>query len=118
MKPNKDKAYLLHIIESCDLVAQHARLLPDPNLQWFEHPTVRDATLRTLQTMTESCQRLSSGAKSRSAEIPWEKITAFRNVLVHEYLGNIDYALVTDVLVSELPRLKEAVSRIYGKLYA
>jgi uncharacterized protein with HEPN domain len=49
--------------------------------------TLQDAVLRNLQTMTESTQRLSDALKAAHPDVEWRRIIAFRNVLVHDYLG-------------------------------
>lgn len=70
--------------------------------------TLQDAVLRNLQTMAEATQRLSEGVKAAHPEIPWARIAAFRNVLVHNYLG-IDLQLVWSITQHEVPELKRAV---------
>jgi uncharacterized protein with HEPN domain len=106
----RDKAYLIHITESIDLVAVHLELCP---LERFEtHPTVREACLHTLQTMAESCTKLSAEAQALAPEIDWVKIRGFRNVLVHEYLGDINYDDVRTVMRDFLPPLKKAAQHI------
>ena len=37
--------------------------------------------------MAESTQRVSEATRMRHPEINWRRIAAFRNVLVHDYLG-------------------------------
>jgi uncharacterized protein with HEPN domain len=37
--------------------------------------------------MTESTQRLSDTLKAAHPDVEWRRIIAFRNVLVHDYLG-------------------------------
>lgn len=49
--------------------------------------TLQDAVIRNLQTLAESTQRLSDNLKDAHPEIEWYRIAAFRNVLVHDYLG-------------------------------
>ena len=41
--------------------------------------------------------------------IPWEQISGFRNILVHNYLGEIDAQTVRDVVQRHLSPLQEAV---------
>lgn len=62
--------------------------------------------------MAESTQRLTKEAKLLAPEIPWQDISDFRNILVHDYLGDIDYKLVWNIIANELPVLREAVIRI------
>ncbi len=47
----------------------------------------QDAVLRNLHTLTESTQRISENLKKKHPEVEWKSIAAFRNVLVHDYLG-------------------------------
>jgi uncharacterized protein with HEPN domain len=49
-----------------------------------------DATLRNLQTLSEATQRIPESIKERFPEMPWKEISGFRNILVHNYLGDID----------------------------
>jgi uncharacterized protein with HEPN domain len=64
----------------------------------------QDAVLRNLQVLAESTQRLSNGLKARHSEVPWRTIAAFRNVLVHGYLG-VNLERVWQILHEDLPPL-------------
>ncbi len=66
------------------------------------------ATLRELQELAESTQRVSSALKSRHPDLPWTAIAGFRNVLVHDYLG-ISLSRVWDITQRDLPALRAAV---------
>ncbi|MFN3228775.1 MAG: DUF86 domain-containing protein [Asticcacaulis sp.] len=57
-----------------------------------------DAALRNLQTLSESCQKLPEFIKLRYSHIEWQKISGFRNILVHNYLGNIDPVSIEAVI--------------------
>jgi uncharacterized protein with HEPN domain len=41
--------------------------------------TIQDAVIRNLQILAESSQRLSAQLKSRSSQVEWNRIAAFRN---------------------------------------
>lgn len=71
-----------------------------------------DAALRNLQTLSEATQRLPEALKAACPEIPWRQIAGFRNVLVHEYLGEIDPQAVKKVMAEHLPDLDAAVRRM------
>jgi len=49
-----------------------------------------DAVLRNLQTLSEATQLLPEDKISDWPDIPWREISGFRNILVHNYLGEID----------------------------
>lgn len=68
-----------------------------------------DASLRNLQTLSEATQQLPSALKSCYPDIPWRSISGFRNILVHNYLGDIDPVAVRLVIDRHLPLIVQAV---------
>jgi uncharacterized protein with HEPN domain len=101
-----DRTFLLHI-EEClsdiDNFVQENREL------FLNNKLVRNATLRSLQTLAESTTRLSEDFKVKHSDIPWRKIRGFRNVIVHDYLG-VDYEAVWLVIRLELPKSRKILS--------
>jgi uncharacterized protein with HEPN domain len=100
-----DTIYLQHILECIRRIEEHVQIGRDG---FFASHTLQDAALRNLQTMTEATQRLSDGAKVTQPHIPWQQIAAFRNILVHNYLG-IDMEQVWTIIQRDIPPLKQAV---------
>ena len=72
---------------------------------------MQDATVRNLQTLAESSQRLSSEIKETEPGIPWRELAGFRNVIVHGYLG-MDMVAVWLVIEQDLPALAAALDRM------
>ena len=100
-----DLTYLEHIEECIRRVEKNTA---GGHAGFLESDTLQDAVLRNLQTMAEATQRLSDGLKAAHPEVEWARISAFRNVLVHDYLG-IDLEVVWRVVREEIPVLKEQV---------
>jgi uncharacterized protein with HEPN domain len=48
--------------------------------------------------------------KAANSHIPWREISAFRNILVHNYLGDIDPEAVVGVIRAYLAPLADAVN--------
>ena len=103
-----DTVYLRHILDCLDQIEED--LTPDPT-SFFKSRTIQNATLRNLQVLAESTTRLSDEIKASRPEIPWREIAAFRNILVHDYLG-IDLEAVWDIVREDLPDLRAAVTRL------
>lgn len=61
-----------------------------------------DAALRNLQTLSEATQQMPDELKAASPDIPWREISSFRNILVHNYLGDIDPNTVAAVVGKHL----------------
>ncbi len=73
--------------------------------------------MRNLHTLSESMKRVSTDLKSRHPAVQWREIAAFRNVMVHNYLG-IDLDRVWDVIERDLPPLRARVEAILEELEA
>lgn len=103
-----DRIYLQYILECIRRIEEDSA---DGKERFLASHTLQDAVLRNLHTLSESTQRLSEKAKARHPEIEWYRIAAFRNVLVHDYLG-VDLDRIWDIIQHDVPRLKEAVTEI------
>ena len=104
------KAHALHIldcIEKIRVIEERGSVLKDEVLY--------AATLRHLQTLAEASQQLPDAHKADEPAIPWRDISGFRNILVHNYLGEIDPLTIQAVTREHLPRLELAVRRILEK---
>jgi uncharacterized protein with HEPN domain len=98
------QAYARHILDAIgkiDRIQQRGDLTRDEVLY--------DASLRNLQTLSEASQQLPDAIKIRYPAIPWKQISGFRNILVHNYLGDIDAQTVLTVVQKHLPSLTLAV---------
>jgi uncharacterized protein with HEPN domain len=93
--------HILHCMDKIQRIQQRGRIDEDEILY--------DATIRNLQTLSEATQSLPDELKSGFPEIPWKEISGFRNILVHNYLGEIDPLTILAVVDQHLPKLKQAV---------
>jgi len=103
-----DGVYLLHILECIRRIEEDT--VAGKN-NFLQSHTLQDAVLRNLQTLAESTQRLSDSVKTRYPKIEWRQIAAFRNILVHDYLG-IDIERVWEITQRDVPGLKRMVTEV------
>jgi uncharacterized protein with HEPN domain len=108
-----DTVYLRHVQDCIRRIEENVAGGRD---KFLESHTLQDAVLRNLQTMAESTQRLSEDLKAKYPGIEWRRIAAFRNVLVHDYLG-VDIERVWEITQREVPQLKEAILAMLGRGY-
>jgi len=106
-----DTVYLRHIQDCIRRIEENVAGGRD---RFLESHTLQDAVLRNLQTMAESAQRVSDDLKAKNPEVEWRRIAAFRNVLVHDYLG-VDIERVWEITQREVPQLKEAILTMLGE---
>jgi len=103
-----DSIYLKHILDSIRRIEEDTA---EGREMFLASHTLQDAVLRNLQTLSESAKRLSDPLKSSRPEIEWRRITAFRNILVHDYLG-IDLDRIWRIAQHDVPQLKRAVTEL------
>lgn len=100
-----DSVYLHHIVDCIRRVEENVK---EGRERFMTSHTLQDAVIRNLQTMAESTQRLSDELKEQHPEIEWYRIAAFRNVLVHDYLG-IDIEAIWEITQRDVPDLKQVI---------
>lgn len=96
--------YALHIL---DAIAKVRRIRERGDIT--QDDVLYDATLRNLQTLSEATQSLPAQLKAQFPEVPWRQISGFRNILVHNYLGNIDPITVAAVVTQHLDPLEVSI---------
>jgi len=101
-----DRLYLIHIGEC---IARIEAYTAEGKAAFLSDGKTQDAVIRKLQVLAESTQRLSGELKAGHPEVNWRGMAAFRNVVVHGYLG-IDLERIWDIVERDLPRLRAQVS--------
>ena len=104
--PVRDPAYLYDMARAAEKVARyvHGRTLE----HYCADELLRDAVTRNIEIIGEAARRISQPFKDAHPEIPWRRIIAQRNVLVHEYDAVSDQEL-WEVATVHLPRLLAAI---------
>ncbi|MCT8468453.1 DUF86 domain-containing protein [Chromohalobacter canadensis] len=98
------QSYAQHILDN---IAKLRRIQSRGNLAHDD--ILYDAALRNLQTLSEATQMLPDDLKQEYSQIPWREISGFRNILVHNYLGNIDPLTVIKVMDQHLHPLEDCL---------
>lgn len=99
--------YIEHMLDCIHRVNEYV----ESKEHFYSSRLVQDAVVRNLQIMSESSQRLSDDIKDGYPEIPWRKISGFRNILVHDYLG-LDLDVIWSVVEQELPNFERVLTII------
>ena len=72
---------------------------------------VQTWVLRHVQIIGEAARTLSPEFRTQHPEIQWSQMIGTRHILVHRYFG-IDENLVWEIVETNLPELKRAVTTI------
>jgi uncharacterized protein with HEPN domain len=102
--------HALHdILEAIDRVEE---ITSGKTLQEFEDSwQLRWLVQRALEIISEASRAIPKELTSMRPEIPWSRVAGIGNVLRHEYSGLSD-RIIWNVVLDELPRLKQALSAI------
>lgn len=73
--------------------------------------------LRHLQIIGEAVRGIPEDVRTLAPDIPWQKITGMRHILVHGYF-EIDTGIVWEAVRHDIPALKLAVERLLKTLEA
>jgi len=71
---------------------------------------LQDATVRQIEIVGEASRQLSESFRRRVSDVPWRAIIGMRNRIAHDYL-NIDLDIIWEVVKSDVPLLKDRLSR-------
>ncbi len=98
------KAWQAYALRVLDAIAKVRRIQQRGNV--VDDEVLYDAALRNLQTLSEATQMLPDDQKALYPAIPWREISGFRNILVHNCLGDIDPLAISAVINTHLQPLE------------
>ena len=105
----RDDLYLSDIVEAAGHISA---FLGDSDFEAFaKSELVRSAVVQKLAIIGEAAAMVSIEITDRYPQIPWPRIVAFRNILIHAYFG-IDWNEVWKVARVDCPSLRQQVAGI------
>ena len=103
---DKDRLYLTHIAECIQYIEEYTVSGHD---SFMADRRTQDAVIRNFEIICEAVKQISQETLDRTPDIPWHQIAAFRNVLIHGYMG-IKPERIWNVIEKDLFDLKEAIN--------
>ena len=104
-----DKTYLLHLQEAIEKIERYIASVEFDDFS--DDDMMIDAVVRELEIIGEAARNLSDSFQEKHYVIPWYKIKAMRNVLIHEYFG-VNLKVVWDTCKNDMPALKSFVAKL------
>lgn len=99
----EDEVYKQHILEA---IAKIQTYLEGVDLESFvANSQLFDACVRQLEIIGEACSHFGNSFRMAHPHVPFNKIIAMRNKIIHEYFG-IDEQVVWETCKRDLPELK------------
>lgn len=109
---NPDRDFLLDILELVETIERHR---PETETELLEDEVLLTAVIHWVQTIGEAANGVSDSLRARHPEVPWRQIVDMRNLLAHGY-RYVDPAIVWQVVVRDLPGLKDEIQEIAESL--
>jgi len=104
---------LLHILEAIGEIETYTQ---NTNLKSFlSNSMMRFACIKQIEIIGEAANLITPETKALFSDIEWLQIIGMRHILVHEYFG-VDFDLIWQVIIDDLPVLKEKVTTIISKM--
>src|ERR1051325_8728710 len=105
---NRDQERLFAILECVERIAKYVArgregFDADELIQyWIVHH---------LQIIGEAAKNISEAFKQIHSQIPWEKMTRLRNIIVHDYFG-LDLEILWRLAQNEVPQLGNQIENL------
>lgn len=101
--------YVADMKACCQRVSEYTAALSRE--EFLSRRLVYDATLRNIELLGEAARNIPADARALAPGIPWRRIVAVRNVLIHGYLG-IDDDIIWDIVRNENEKLLAALEKL------
>jgi uncharacterized protein with HEPN domain len=107
-----DRERLLDILEAIERIeAQAAR----GRSTFAGEELAQAAVIRWIEIIGEAARGVTAELREAYPEVPWRRMVAMRNVLIHGYF-DIDVGLVWSVAENDLPKLAAQIRGIVDQL--
>ena len=78
---------------------------------FLNNSMMRFASIKQIEIIGEAANYISPATKALFSDVEGKQIIGMRHILIHEYFG-VDANLVWQVIISDIPILKDAINRI------
>lgn len=95
--------YLNHILD--EIVFLEREIQNYTEEQFMRDELKQRAFARSLEIIGEAVKMIPDDFRSHHLQIDWKAFAGLRDKLIHHYFG-VDYAIVWDVVIHELPDFK------------
>lgn len=98
----RDAAYLWDMLDSARVICEFTKGMDLD--QYLHDRRTQSAVERKAGIIGEAARQISDAYKKAHPEVPWRKIIAQRNVLVHEY-GDVIQERMWELVTNRIPEL-------------
>lgn len=105
--------YVQHVLDEIDFLnTQYKQTTED---QFMHDEVLQRAFARSLEVIGEAVKQIPPEIREQYPTIDWKSFAGLRDKLIHHYFG-VDYAIVWDVVVHELPSIQIILRQLLSHL--
>jgi len=104
-----DKTYLRHILDTINDIEEFTDGVTAE--EFLENKEKQYAVLRAFEIIGEASKNVSDGFKTKHPQIPWTKMAAMRDKLIHGYFG-VNLNLVWETARTNIPEIKKQLKKL------
>lgn len=98
--------YLRHIVTEIEFITKSLEGITED--QFMRDEVLERAFARSLEIIGEAAKHTPEEYREEHPEVDWKALAGLRDKLIHHYFG-VDYAIVWDVVVNELPQVLTSI---------
>lgn len=101
--------YLRHIVDEITFIERE--IVPIGKEHFMDDESRKRAAARSLEIIGEAVKQVPEEFRLLHSDIDWKAFSGLRDRLIHGYFA-VDNQIVWDVMVNELPGLKQKVGKL------
>lgn len=105
--------FLKHILNECGYLIKEG--LENTYDDFTHDERLSKAICRSLEIIGEASSKINPELKTAYPFVSWREMSDLRNRIIHHYFG-IDYDIVWDVIITDIPELKAQILIIIDDL--
>lgn len=111
-----EKNYLIYILDMHEAIEKIQEYVGNmTEVEFSKNMLVQDAVIRRLQIIGEAAGRVPQKIREKFIAVPWKKIVAFRNLIIHDY-ATVKFSEVWRVIQEELLKLQKQLEEVKKNL--
>lgn len=101
--------FLKHIADEIDFILSQTENKSQKEV--FDNNVLSRAIVRSFEIIGEATKKLNPDFKLLHPQVQWKSMAGTRDRLIHHYFG-VDYDIVWDIIINELPELQFQINFI------